>query len=42
VFAVDEWGYAYTTDPQGNVAAADEPAAREAIAGCPEHAITET
>lgn len=41
VFALDEWGYAYTTDPQGNVAAADEPAAREAVDSCPEQAIAE-
>lgn len=41
VFAVDEWGYAYTSDPQGNVPTADEADAREAVAGCPEQAITE-
>lgn len=39
VFALDEWGYAYPSDPDGRVDPADEAAVTEAVARCPERAI---
>jgi ferredoxin len=39
VFLLDEWGYAYTENG-GEVPEGKEDLAREAVAGCPVHAIS--
>jgi ferredoxin len=39
VFLLDEWGYAYTEN-DGEVPAGQEERAREAVTGCPVHAIS--
>jgi ferredoxin len=39
VFLLDEWGYAYT-EAEGEIPGGKEDAARQAVAGCPVHAIT--
>lgn len=39
MFLLDEWGYAYTEN-DGEVPADKEDLAREAVAGCPVHAIS--
>lgn len=40
VFAIDDWGYAYSRVSDGQVPPADEPGAQEAMAACPEGAIS--
>lgn len=41
IFVLDEWGYATTSEADGSVEPDSVDAAREAIDGCPERAISE-